>query len=201
MRLHRDKAPRSIGALVCRFGLVALSGLLVTSGCGIPRDSEPRQVSVDTDLLGPTSSASVPSGNADVSVYFPVEGEKLMRVGRKAENDSDPEFPLRHLLIGPTTEEREDKLSTSIPSGTELLGTEREDDKLIINLNKGIDSIQGKNLITAFAQLVFTATSVKGEQVVRVQFRVEGEDRLALTDDGPLETVVANNFSGANRPP
>jgi len=179
----------------------ALTALLSIAGCGIPRDSEPREVAVNSDLLGPTSSASVPSGEADVFVYFPVEGEELSRVGRKAENDSDPEFPLRHLLIGPTPEEREQKLSTSIPSGTELLGTERDGDKLIINLNKGIDSIQGKNLITAFAQLVFTATSVKGEQVVRVQFRVEGEDRLALTDDGSLETVTVKNFSGSNTPP
>jgi spore germination protein GerM len=135
-----------------------------------------------------------------VFVYFPIEGEKLVRVQRDAENDSDPELPLRHLLIGPTPDEREDKLSTSIPSGTELLGTERDGDKLIINLTKGIDSIQGKNLITAYAQLVHTATSVQGEPVSRVQFRVEGEDRLALTDDGSLETVVVNNFRGANKP-
>jgi spore germination protein GerM len=180
-------------------GLV-LAALLVITGCGIPRDSEPRAVEVDTDLLGPTSSASVPSGDATVFVYFPIEGEELVRVERDAENASDPELPLRHLLIGPTAAEREDKLSTSIPSGTELLGTERDGDKLIINLTKGIDSIQGKNLITAYAQLVHTATSVQGEPVMRVQFRVEGEDRLALTDDGSLETVVVNNFSGANRP-
>lgn len=193
---------RSPTALVAgRLVLCAVSALLVASGCGIPRDSEPRKVAVDGDRLGPTSSASVPTGEADVFVYFPFEGEKLMRVSRKAENDSDPEFPLRHLLIGPTPDERERKLSTSIPSGTELLGTERDGDKLIINLTKGIDGIQGKNQITAFAQMVFTATSVKGEQVVRVQFRVEGKDRLALTDDGSLETVTIKNFTGANTPP
>ena len=179
---------------------LAVATLLMVTGCGIPRDSEPRPVAVDTDLLGPTSSASVPSGDAKVFVYFPIEGEELVRVERDAENDSDPELPLRHLLIGPTPEEREEKLSTSIPSGTELLETERDGDKLIINLTKGIDSIQGRNLITAYAQLVHTATSVKGVQVMRVQFRVEGEDRLALTDDGLLETVVRSNFSGANRP-
>lgn len=178
---------------------LVLVSLLVVTACGIPRDSEPRAVAVDTEFLGPTSSASVPTGKADVYVYFPIEGEELVRVKRNAENDSDPELPLRHLLIGPRADEREDKLSTSIPSGTELLGTERDGDKLIINLTKGIDSIQGKNLITAYAQLVHTATSVQGEPVMRVQFRVEGEDRLALTDDGSLETVVVNNFSGANR--
>jgi spore germination protein GerM len=191
-----NRSRRSATAVV----FAALAALLVASGCGIPRDGEPREVAVDTDLLGPTSSASVPTGNATVFVYFPIEGEELVRVERDAENESDPELPLRHLLIGPRPEEREDKLSTSIPSGTELINTERDGDKLIINLTKGIDSIQGKNLITAFAQLVFTATSVKGEQVTRVQFRVEGEDRLALTDEGSLEIVVANNFKGANRP-
>lgn len=175
--------------------------LLAGSGCGIPRDSEPRAVEVDVGRLGPTSSSSVPSGEAEVAVYFTVEAERLQRVTRKAESASDPALALRILLAGPSPEERQQKLTTSIPTGTELLDTTQEDDKLIVDLSRGIDGIQGDNLTTAFAQMVFTATAVKSEPpVLRVQFRVEGEDRTALSDDGSLPVVTKNNYSGANRP-
>jgi spore germination protein GerM len=185
------------------FLLAAVLAILATTvGCGIPRDSEPREVTVDVDLLGPTSStSSLPTGPAEVFVYFPIEKVRLERVARSAETDSNPEVALRILMAGPSLDEREDKLSTFIPNGTEVLATERDGDTLIVNLNEGIDNIQGANLTTAYAQMVFTATSVKGEpQVSKVQFRVNGEKRQAFSDDGQKSTVTTNDYEEPNIP-
>jgi spore germination protein GerM len=176
----------------------------VVAGCGIPRDSEPREVTVDVDALGPTSStsaSSVPTGSAKIAVFFPIEGELLKQVTRTGESDTDPELALKVLMAGPKPEEREEfRISTFIPNGTEVLDTDRDGDTLIVNLNEGIDAIVGPNLTTAYAQMVWTATSVQGQPVTRVRFRVNGEDREAPTDVGQKDVVTNRDYDKPNRP-
>jgi hypothetical protein len=79
-------------------------------------------------------------------------------------------------------------LSTSLPAGTELLGTTRSGDLLTVDLSSEFDNVVGLSRQQAIGQMVLTVTQQGAVQ--RLEFQVDGE---TITVSSPLQgdtTVV-----------
>lgn len=167
--------------------LALLLGLLAsTTGCGLPRDDRPREISseaIPPGLLAPSSTAvptDAPPGHVEVDLYFMRES-RLSRVERET-SGSAPTAVLTALLRGPDQADG-NNLRSAIPAGTGLLGVDlRDDGTLVVNLSSGILAVQGVQQKYAFAQIVYTATALDG--VSGVRFEVDSQRAQALTDDG-----------------
>jgi len=113
-------------------------------------------------------SAAAPaagSGAATTQVYF-LQGEQLVPVSRPG---STPRAAVTALLAGPTKAESAKQFRTLVPAGTGLRSVRVADGVATVDLGEGFAA--GKNadsLSARIAQLVFTATAVRGVKSVRV---------------------------------
>lgn len=195
MRPVRDRCgSRSRGgrrrAALCVL-LAAVTGVV---GCGLPEDSEPRVVQADRvpfGLLGPSSTAPsdiAAPGDERADVYLVLD-ERLVSVDRDLE-EATPASVLSALLEG-KTETDPPGAETSIPAETALASPPvlQDDGTLVVDLVGGITNIQGDILREAFAQLVWTATSVSGVRQVRFLFNGQ-EDVEVVTDQASVADPV-----------
>ena len=113
-------------------------------------------------------SAAAPaagSGAATTHVYF-LQGEQLVPVSRPG---STLRATLTSLLAGPSKAEAAKQFRTLVPAGTRLRSVRVADGVATVDLGEGFAA--GKNadsLSARIAQLVFTATAVRGVKSVRV---------------------------------
>jgi Sporulation and spore germination len=169
--------------------LVALSLAAWSVGCGLPTDNDPRPISsgdIPEELLEPSSTTTPEAvGRFSVDLWW-LDDERLTSRPRNVP-DLRPETAIAALLTGVTTEDA--PADTSIPSGTELLGTREANGEITVNLSEPITTIQGEELKRALAQIVWTATS-PGFNISRVKFEVDGEDLPVITDEGTVTEPV-----------
>ncbi len=101
---------------------------------------------------------------------------------------------INYLLEGPTDEEKESGISTSIPEGVKLLGVKIRDGVVYLDFSEEIEEGGGTSLMeTRLAQIVYTATQFPPADKVRLlingkkikYFSSEGimVDRLLTRDD------------------
>ncbi|MDQ2678837.1 MAG: GerMN domain-containing protein [Actinomycetota bacterium] len=177
--------PRPTGAhrsaAVCIAVLVALTALLVAA-CGVDVDSAPRPVRTEASTT--TTSAAPASGRAEVVLYYVREGVLLPVIDELP--DRGLNSTLSALLQPPS--DAMVGLGTSIPSGTELLGVEREAGVLRIDLSDAFDNVVGRSRQQAIGQLVLTSTQVS--DVRNVSFEVEGEQITVLSPSRGDRTEV-----------
>jgi hypothetical protein len=185
--------------------LLALATLAAVAGCGLTTDESPRIIDADDvppEVLAPSSTTlpggSEQGGGFEVSVYWIGEG-RLVEGSRRV-SDAQVGTALEALLVTPPTA-ADGNVQTSIPSGTELLGTARDGDTLVVNLSPQFtENIQGEELRRALAQIVYTATDTG--VVRRVQFQVDGDDIAVLTDEGTVtEPVTRRDFASLSPEP
>ena len=166
--------------------------VLLTVGCGVPRDDQPRALdpSVAPFQAYVPEAAPEPQGDRPVALYL-VRADRLQRTERRIETPA-PGRVLRQLLEGPTSQELASGLTTAIPATVTLEGLTMSSDIAVVSL-AGLQQEQIRtDQLTAFAQIVATLDDLPGIEGVR--FRSGGADLevprgdSSLTD-GPLKAA------------
>lgn len=162
--------------------VAALVAALAVAACGMPADDVPRVIppaDIPDELLQPSSTTTPEAvGPFRVDLWWINDG--LLAERPSNVSDLQPATAITTLLtVGPPSD-----VQTSIPPGTELIGTDENEDRgvLTINLSEQILGIQSPELDRALAQIVFTATEDEG--ISGVRFQVNGEDLSVPTDEG-----------------
>jgi hypothetical protein len=177
----------SVLAVLATLGTV---GWLI--GCGLPTDASPRPIAdadIPEELLEPSSTTTPEAvGRFTIDLWW-LDDDRLASRPRNV-SDFQPGTAIAALLSGLTPGDGEDgPVDTSIPSGTELLGTSEQSGVLTVDLSDQITDVQGEELKRALAQIVWTATA-RAFGINRVKFQVEGEDLAVITDEGTVTDPV-----------
>ena len=176
---------------------VALAIALVTlvalgTGCGIQPDTRPRSLAADEVPYGlldegpplPSPSTSVPPvDQVNVAVYF-LLGERLQPAPRALPDPPTPGRVVNTLLEGPTDEEAVSGLRTAINPTTQASVTRPTPEIVAVDLTPDFAAVPGLEQRLAIAQIVFTATGIKG--VVGVRFSVGGAPIGVPLPDGTV---------------
>lgn len=174
-----------------RWLLLAVSLVLVA--CGIPVEAEPE--SVEVQMPSPDEDRPpAPGEQAGVSMYL-VRDETLVHVTRDLPSPPSLTIIFESLLDGVTETERMQNLRTAIPPGTETMAVTEEDSVLAIDLNSEFAAVGGEEEILAVAQIVLTATSIEGIDLVA--FQLEGVPTDVPVANGALsvDPVGAADYS------
>jgi len=186
--------------------LLAVALGLAVAGCGIPTGGEPRTIAASdvpyglaSPAPGPTA-APTPEPLADASRIFLVDaGDSLVARGREVDGDS-PEERLETLLAalasGPTSEERDEQLSTALPPDVRLRLGEISEGTATIDIDGPAEAPSGLASRRAVAQIVLSATSVPGVDAVRLT--LAGEPVEAPLPSGELTSapLTAADYAG-----
>ena len=172
---------RAVGALP-----IALTGLVVLAGCGVPRDDAPRVVpagQVDPRLLpqpSPTATPS-PTGSSVFKVAFVVAGDRLKLTPRPVSPGSASE-QVQQLLVdlasGPDDAEHAKGFSTTLRSATLTLMT-LNDGEAVVTMNGASKDPDPRRLPLPVAQVVLTLTSHPAVHAVRI-----------ISDGEPVEAPI-----------
>jgi spore germination protein GerM len=131
------------------------------------------------------------TASAHTAGVFFLRGERVAAVHRDG-------APIAALLRGPSAADRARGLSTTIPSGTRLLGFARRNGVAVVNLSRRFDDGGGSLSMRArLAQLVYTATAERGIRAVELRLagkkvRVFSGEGLILTQ--PLTRAMFRDF-------
>lgn len=150
--------------------------LSVASACGVGFDDEPRSLQEEASTTTVASSPSV--GRLTTVLYYVREGA-LVPVEQELP-DRGP-ATLLTALSQPPDADPDTGLGTSIPAGTELLGTRRDGDRLTVDLSSEFDKVVGLSRQQAIGQIVLTVT--QEDAIERLEFQVDGE---TITVSSPL---------------
>jgi hypothetical protein len=165
--------------------------------CGVPaNESAPRDIAADNvqfDLLAPSSTSTsttiAPTDVRTVEVFL-VRNEQLAPRERRLPANVDAAGVIRELLVGTQGTENQAGFSTAIPEGTELLDASLDDQVLTLDVSEELNAVQGERQMTAIAQMVFTATELRGVDGVR--FQIEGSSVEVPKGDGTLTSSPVN---------
>jgi hypothetical protein len=160
--------------------LVVLAALAGAAGCGVGFDDEPRALQSEASTT--TVVDSQEEGRLAAVLYYVREGALLPT------QEDLPDRTPSTLLSALTTPPATNGLGTSIPAGTEVLGTTRDGELLIVDLSSEFDNVVGLSRQQAIGQMVLTVT--QQGSVEQLEFQVDGE---TLTVSSPLRgdtTVV-----------
>lgn len=147
---------------------LVLLGAAAVLACGVPVDDEPRAIQEEAST---TTVASTPStGQVSSMLYYVREGS-LVPFERDLPNNS-AEAAIDALGQSSSAILTAYDLSSSIPSGTELIGTLRDDGRLVVNLSSAFDNVVGRSRQQAIGQMVMSVTQERG--IDTVEFQVEG---------------------------
>lgn len=174
-------------------GLVAVV-LLVLAGCGVPTGGAPRTIApsdVPYALSSPTPGAgptSAPQTMLDASQVYLVAPDDTLVPRPRDVPAGDTEEQLTELLAdlagGPTTEERDQQLSTALPPDVELDVAEAAGATVTIDIAVPAEAPSGWASRRAVAQIVLTATSLP--EVRSVLLRLAGVPIEAPLPGGEL---------------
>lgn len=147
-------------------GLLAV--VLAVTSCGVSVDESPRALELPrtTTTVGATPS----TGRFETPLYYVAESELLPVIEDLSDRGLDT--VVRALLEPHTDADGTTGLGSSIPAGTELLGVERRQRALVVDLSEAFDNVVGVSRQQAIGQIVLTVTDSTG--IDTVTFRVEG---------------------------
>ncbi|WP_138760221.1 GerMN domain-containing protein [Modestobacter altitudinis] len=148
-------------------------------GCGVGTQDRPEALGF-SETPSASRADDVPSGTADVQVYF-VRGTRLEPVVRSATAEDLP-TSLEALVAGPGRAEVLAGLRTAIAPETEPTLTSLPDGTVQVDLPRELTGLTGGNQLLAFAQLVWTLTDVPPVRAIR--FTSVGAPVEVPTDSG-----------------
>ncbi len=149
-----------------------------------------------TSTTRPDGGSTVPSttpddgdgGGADqqfVELFFVKEGLSAKSVIRAVDTPEVATNAIKALIAGPTPEEQDTELSTSIPADTLLLGLTVEDGLATIDLSREFEAGGGSfNILSRLAQVVYTLTQFP--TVDEVLFLLDGEPVDVFSGEGVI---------------
>ncbi|HXH56173.1 GerMN domain-containing protein [Iamia sp.] len=162
--------------------------LLLGAGCGIPPESSARQADPDDvpfGLLDQEPSASPTSvGGISAPTYFVLD-DRLVEVPRFPGSDDGLGELVEALSAGPTEDEQEVGLSSSLPEGQVAEATTARG-VAQVDLRDSFAELGNVDQTLAIAQLVYTLTGQPG--IGRVSFTLGGESVEVPRGDGALTT-------------
>lgn len=165
------------------FLAVLMACLLVLSGCALLR---PRPA-YNPDEPKPSNNQGKPDQDTDDAVVYFIRGEQLgvaartIPVGQPLETQL--EKLVEQLLAGPNDVETEFGLTTTIPSGTALLGISIDGKVATVDLSTEYESGGGSlSMLLRVAQIVWTVTQFDG--VEQVAFALDGTPVDAIGGEG-----------------
>jgi len=161
--------------------LVLLLALALT-GCGVPRDSQPRDID-DPQAQGSSGPLAADAGTAIVRLYLVRDG-MLVRVIRRVPTVQTPSGQLQQLLKGPTASESADGLTSAL-STMEVIGMTIMNRRATVNIAESADQGARSDEVLAYGQIVCTLTS-QGADVGTVSFVRGGEPLAVPRADGSL---------------
>lgn len=140
---------------------------LAGTACGVGVDDEPRAIQEEA---GTTTIAASPSvGSLRTVLYFVREGSLI-----PVEQDLPDRSPTTLLgALAQPPRGASDVLSTSIPVGTELLGTSRAGNRLVVDLSSEFGNVVGLSRQQAIGQMVLSVT--EQSSIEAIEFQVDGE--------------------------
>lgn len=145
---------------------------LVATGCGISADDGPRDIPAADQVelgVGGIGNAGAAIGAARVYFLLPeVVGQAALLASVARDVADTPTGLLQALLAGPNQTEQSNQLRTAIPVGTELIDARRQGLILRVDLSDDVLELSGQVLITAIAQIVFTASELDGVRGVTI---------------------------------
>ncbi len=176
--------------MIVRAACVLVTCALVAA-CGVPTDDAPEAIAVPDDVF-PTGLGGGDQPDADEPnlsrhpVYF-FRNDRLVEVDRALQPPVFIRAVLESLLAGPSQDELENALSSSIPAGTEVVTVNLggDDNVVRIELNEAFFEIEGEQRIRATAQLVFTGFGL-ARDTQGVLFFFQGESVALPRGDGSI---------------
>ena len=177
-----------------RRALTGVFGVLiaaVASGCGITSDDGPRDIPAADQVelgVGGDSNAGAATGTARVYFLSPeVVGQAALLESVARDVAETPNALLQALLAGPNQTEQANQFRSAIPVGTQLLDARRQGFVLRVDLSPDVLELSGQVLITAMAQIVFTASEIEGVRGVTIM--VAGADQQWPVGSGELTST------------
>lgn len=152
-------------------------GTVALAGCGVPTGGAPATIpasQVPYGLAAPVSTTpaatSGPARGDRPRIYLVNSDGVLVPTGRTV-SGSDPRGRLDDLLhqlaVGPSSGEREEQLTTSLPPGSRLSVSSIDDATATVDLT-GTEAPSGRQSRRAVGQIVLTATSLPEVHAVRL---------------------------------
>lgn len=172
--------------------------VLAVTACGIPIDAEPESVALEVEDA-PVSPGPTPGDLAAVSMYL-VSDETLVRVTRDLPDPTSLDSILGSLLDGVTEPEERSNLRSSIPTATRVVGITQEGSLVRIDLSREFAAVGGGEEILAVAQIVLTATSVDGIDLVALELEGVPTDAPVASGALSIEPVSAEDYAGLVSP-
>ena len=172
-------------------GAFSLLIATVAAGCGIATDDGPRDIpAADQVELGVGSDSNAGAAIGTARVYFlspEVVGQAALLKSVARDVAETPTSLLQALLAGPNQTEQANQFRTALPVGTELLDARRQGFVLRVDLSADVLELSGQVLITALAQIVFTASEIAGVRGVTIM--VGGADQQWPVGSGALTST------------
>ncbi|GAA2631654.1 hypothetical protein Adu01nite_27200 [Paractinoplanes durhamensis] len=160
-----------------------LAAVLLLGGCGVPVDSEPRDLTAPALPFGSSGPARDQLGTAVERLYLVRDGE-LSRVIRQVPAPRTPAQMVQDLLAGPTAKEHEDGLSSAL-STMQVEGITVVQRRAVIAIGETAGQGARSDEILAYGQIVCTLTS-QGAEVGTVAFTSDGRQLGVPRGDGSL---------------
>jgi germination protein M len=147
---------------VRRFAL-PLTAVLLLAGCGGGQTGAPATSAV-TETAPPetataTGTETAPQDVTTFGVFFVRDGKVAPAYRAVPQTEAVGTAALEALLAGPTADERELGLSSTIPSGTRVMGLDVKDGIATLDLSPEFEPLRpSEQLAENLAQIVFTLT-------------------------------------------
>lgn len=172
-------------------GLAIVCAAAMITSCGIATDDGPRDIPVADQVelgIGTDNEAGAATGTARVYFLSPEVVGQSARLESVARDVAEtPTALLIALLAGPNETEQSNQFRTAVPVGTELLDARRQGLVLRVDLSPEVLELSGQVLITAIAQIVFTAAELDGIRGVKIL--VAGADQQWPKGSGQLTSA------------
>lgn len=187
---------------------LVLAASMFATGCGLSTNSDPEPLASENlpDELQPggTTTTVAPAANADdveeVQVWFLTgtgSDVTLEALPREVPQPAGLPIVLEALFSQPPDDdEREAGITSAIPPDTAVERWELSGDVLVLELSQNFhDLLEGEPSRNAFAQVVYTATSLPNVRLV--QFVLDGEIVEAKDGEGEdrIEPLGRNDYA------
>ena len=187
----------SVLALVlagCGTGEIGSAGPVTTEGddtaTTITTTTTATPTTAPGDDTSPTTTTTIPAPDGGgeqvfVELFFVQEGLSARSVIRAVDSPLVATNAIKALIEGPTPEEMDKELSSSIPKDTLLLGLTIEDGLATIDLSREFEVGGGSmNILSRLAQVVYTLTQFP--TVDEVLFHIDGQPVEVFSGEGVL---------------
>jgi len=161
---------------------VALVVAFAVGGCGVPMDSQPRDID-NPRVHNSAGPLAADAGTQFVRLYLVRDG-RLVRVSHRVPQAQSAAGQLQHLLSGPNATESRNGLTTAL-STMNVTGMTVVNRRATVEIGAPPATGARSDEVLAYGQIVCTLTS-QGAEVGTVSFLTDGRPLAVPRADGSL---------------